>query len=115
MSKVFSALAMSVDGYITGRDPGPGRGLGDGTMLFDWYFDGDTPSRGVRRLQAERALRPGLRLPRRTRGCDRGGAQQLRRLRPLRRWQSPPNGPSVRPQPSAGTGDERPADPRSPW
>ena len=45
MSKVFSAHAMSVDGYITGRDPAPGRGLGDGTMLFDWYFDGDTPSR----------------------------------------------------------------------
>ncbi|NUW35749.1 dihydrofolate reductase family protein [Nonomuraea sp. SMC257] len=44
MSKVLSALAVSVDGYITGRDPGAGRGLGDGTMLFDWYFDGDTPS-----------------------------------------------------------------------
>jgi dihydrofolate reductase len=44
MSKVISAHAVSVDGYITGRDPGPGRGLGDGTMLFDWYFDGDTPS-----------------------------------------------------------------------
>ncbi len=45
MSKVISALSVSVDGYITGRDPGPGRGLGDGSMLFDWYFDGDTPSR----------------------------------------------------------------------
>jgi dihydrofolate reductase len=45
MSKVFSAHAVSVDGYITGRDPGAGRGLGDGTMLFDWYFGGDTPSR----------------------------------------------------------------------
>ncbi|HEY3749955.1 MAG TPA: dihydrofolate reductase family protein [Pseudonocardiaceae bacterium] len=44
MSKVFAALAVSVDGYITGRDPGAGRGLGDGSMLFDWYFDGDTPS-----------------------------------------------------------------------
>ncbi|HYS36827.1 MAG TPA: dihydrofolate reductase family protein [Pseudonocardiaceae bacterium] len=44
MSKVFSAHAVSVDGYITGRDPGAGRGLGDGTMLFDWYFDADTPS-----------------------------------------------------------------------
>jgi dihydrofolate reductase len=44
MSKVFSALAVSVDGYVTGRGPGVGRGLGDGTMLFDWYFDGDTPS-----------------------------------------------------------------------
>lgn len=45
MSKVMSAHAVSVDGYITGRDPVRGRGLGDGTMLFDWYFDGDTPSR----------------------------------------------------------------------
>ncbi|MEU5563445.1 dihydrofolate reductase family protein [Micromonospora musae] len=45
MSKVFSVHAVSVDGYITGREPGAGRGLGDGTMLFDWYFNGDTPSR----------------------------------------------------------------------
>ncbi|MFI7064856.1 dihydrofolate reductase family protein [Kribbella sp. NPDC050124] len=45
MSKVFSALSVSVDGYITGRDPGAGHGLGDGGMLFDWYFDGDTASR----------------------------------------------------------------------
>ena len=45
MSKVFSALAGSVDGYITGRDPGPGRGLGDGATLFDWYFDGDVASK----------------------------------------------------------------------
>jgi dihydrofolate reductase len=45
MSKVFSALSVSVDGYITGRDPGAGRGLGDGGALFDWYFDGDVPSR----------------------------------------------------------------------
>lgn len=44
MSKVFSALSVSVDGYITGRDPRPGHGLGDGGMLFDWYFDGDTAS-----------------------------------------------------------------------
>lgn len=44
MSKVIAGLSVSVDGYITGRDPGPGRGLGDGGMLFDWYFDGDTPS-----------------------------------------------------------------------
>jgi dihydrofolate reductase len=44
MSKVISAHAVSVDGYITGRGPGAGRGLGEGTMLFDWYFGGDTPS-----------------------------------------------------------------------
>ncbi|GAB2668278.1 dihydrofolate reductase family protein [Kribbella swartbergensis] len=45
MSKVLTALSVSVDGYITGRDPGPGRGLGDGSRLFDWYFDGDVSSK----------------------------------------------------------------------
>jgi len=45
MSKVFAALAVSVDGYISGRDSGPDNGLGDAPMLFNWYFDGDTPSR----------------------------------------------------------------------
>ncbi|MFI6212150.1 dihydrofolate reductase family protein [Nocardia brasiliensis] len=44
MSKVISAHSVSVDGYITGRDPRAGHGLGDGGLLFDWYFDGDTPS-----------------------------------------------------------------------
>lgn len=44
MSKVFTSMAVSVDGFITGRDPGPGRGLGDGERLFDWYFGGDLPS-----------------------------------------------------------------------
>ncbi|HKE75488.1 MAG TPA: dihydrofolate reductase family protein [Acidimicrobiales bacterium] len=44
MSKVFSAMSVSVDGFITGRDPGPGRGLGEGGMLFDWYSGGDVPS-----------------------------------------------------------------------
>jgi dihydrofolate reductase len=44
MTTVFSAHAVSVDGYITGREPGAGHGLGDGGTLFDWYFGGDTPS-----------------------------------------------------------------------
>src|SRR5580693_7567948 len=48
MTKVFSAHAVSVDGYISGRTPDGekefGRGLGDAPMLFDWYFDGDTAS-----------------------------------------------------------------------
>jgi dihydrofolate reductase len=44
MSRVIVGLSVSVDGYITGRDPGAGRGLGDAPMLFDWYADGDTPS-----------------------------------------------------------------------
>jgi dihydrofolate reductase len=49
MSKVLIAHAVSVDGYISGRTPDGaeefGRGLGDAPMLFDWYTDGDTPSR----------------------------------------------------------------------
>lgn len=44
MSKVIAAHAVSVDGYIAGRGPNAERGLGDGEMLFDWYFTGDTPS-----------------------------------------------------------------------
>lgn len=44
MSKVICGLSVSVDGYITGRDPGPGRGLGDGGALFDWYGSGDVQS-----------------------------------------------------------------------
>src|SRR3954469_22737628 len=44
MSKVLGAHAVSVDGYISGRGSGPGRGLGDASMLFDWYGGGDTQS-----------------------------------------------------------------------
>ncbi|SNR29159.1 dihydrofolate reductase family protein [Actinomadura mexicana] len=44
MTTIRSAMAVSVDGFITGRDPGPGRGLGDGAVLHDWYWDGDTLS-----------------------------------------------------------------------
>ncbi len=49
MTKVFTAHAVSVDGYISGSDPhdddgGFGRGLGDAPMLFDWYVNGETPS-----------------------------------------------------------------------
>ncbi|MFC6704591.1 dihydrofolate reductase family protein [Flexivirga alba] len=39
MSKVIAALAVSVDGYITGSNPRPGHGLGAGGVLFDWYGD----------------------------------------------------------------------------
>ncbi|MFD2472159.1 dihydrofolate reductase family protein [Amycolatopsis silviterrae] len=49
MTTVFSALSVSVDGYISGRRPAgadeTGSGLGDAGMLFDWYFTGDTPSK----------------------------------------------------------------------
>jgi dihydrofolate reductase len=43
---VVSALSVSVDGYVTGPDPSPEQALGrGGQRLFDWYFDGDVPSR----------------------------------------------------------------------
>jgi hypothetical protein len=46
MTKVFSALAASVDGYITGPPARPGAATGCwGARLFDWYTNGDTPSR----------------------------------------------------------------------
>lgn len=61
--KVFAALAVSVDGFITGRGPGPGHGLGDGGILFDWYGSGDTPSQvfpGFRLSGPSRAVFDGL-------------------------------------------------------
>jgi dihydrofolate reductase len=46
VTRVVTALAVSVDGYIAGPNDGPGNPLGDGgERLFEWYFDGDTPSR----------------------------------------------------------------------
>ena len=46
MSAVFTALATSGDGYITGPDPSPEQALGHGgSVLFDWYFNGDTRAR----------------------------------------------------------------------
>ena len=51
MSKVMAAITTSVDGYITGPDDGPGRGLGiGGERLHYWVFGGpwsyESPGRG---------------------------------------------------------------------
>jgi dihydrofolate reductase len=41
MSKVVAGITTSVDGYITGPDDGPGRGLGiGGEALHAWVFGG---------------------------------------------------------------------------
>jgi dihydrofolate reductase len=41
MAKVIAAITMSVDGYITGPDDGPGKGLGEGgERLHYWVFGG---------------------------------------------------------------------------
>jgi dihydrofolate reductase len=58
MTKIFSALAASVDGFITGRNPGPGRGLGDGGVLHEWYWAGDRPSAVVPDLRPSETSLP---------------------------------------------------------
>jgi dihydrofolate reductase len=51
MSKLIAGITVSVDGYITGPNDGPGRGLGDGgERLHYWVFGGpwtyESPGRG---------------------------------------------------------------------
>ena len=51
MTKVAAGITTSLDGYITGPNDGPGRGLGDGgERLHYWVFGGPwsygTPARG---------------------------------------------------------------------
>lgn len=58
MSKVITAMSVSVDGYITGRDPRPGHGLGDAGILFDWFFTGDIPSRLFESFRLSEASAP---------------------------------------------------------
>ena len=57
MTTVRGVMAVSVDGFITGRNPGPGNGLGDGSVLHDWYWDGDTPSTVVPSFRLSEATR----------------------------------------------------------
>ena len=41
MTKVLAGITMSVDGYITGPNDGPGKGLGEGgERLHYWVFGG---------------------------------------------------------------------------
>ena len=45
MAKVMIDLSMSLDGFITGPNPTPDQGLGDGgAPLHQWYFNGTEPS-----------------------------------------------------------------------
>jgi dihydrofolate reductase len=51
MAKVLAGITTSVDGYITGPDDGPGKGLGEGgERLHYWVFGGpwtyDTEAKG---------------------------------------------------------------------
>ncbi len=84
MTKVFTALATSADGYITGPDPSPEQALGTGGgRLFDWYFDGDQPSRqfdGFRLSEPSREVFDGSRGPRRRHPRRPDDLRPLRRL-----------------------------------
>ncbi len=47
MGKVVADITMSLDGFITGPDDRPGRGLGErGEPLHNWVMGGPTPSAG---------------------------------------------------------------------
>jgi dihydrofolate reductase len=55
MAKVAVALTMSLDGYIAGPNDGEELPLGEGgEALFEWYFNGDTPSRHYDRFRLSR-------------------------------------------------------------
>jgi dihydrofolate reductase len=46
MTRIVTALSTSLDGFIAGPGDSPQQPLGaGGARLFDWYSDGDTPSR----------------------------------------------------------------------
>jgi dihydrofolate reductase len=56
MSKVLTALAASLDGFIAGADDGPGQPLGrNGSRLFDFFTDGDTSSAFYERFRMSAA------------------------------------------------------------
>ena len=46
MTRIISGMSVSLDGYIAGPDDSREHPLGiGGDRLFEWYSDGDTPSR----------------------------------------------------------------------
>jgi dihydrofolate reductase len=46
MTKIIAGVSTSLDGFIAGADDSPEQPLGvGGDRLFDWFTDGDTPSR----------------------------------------------------------------------
>jgi dihydrofolate reductase len=48
MTQVIVDISMSLDGYVTGPNVGPGNGLGDGGMaLHDWVFHGTAEDTAV--------------------------------------------------------------------
>ena len=50
MTKINAASTISVDGYITGPDDGPGKGLGEGGERLHYWVLGGPWSRRVPRI-----------------------------------------------------------------
>ena len=50
MAKVVADITVSLDGFVTGPEPGPEQGLGrGGEVLHRWVFEGDATDRAVLR------------------------------------------------------------------
>ncbi|MFJ9756483.1 dihydrofolate reductase family protein [Streptomyces sp. NPDC101149] len=50
MTRIIADISVSLDGFVTGPDPGPHSGLGsDGEALHTWAFSGDPDDRRVLR------------------------------------------------------------------
>jgi dihydrofolate reductase len=57
MTRIVADISVSLDGFVTGPDPGPDNGLGDGgEALHTWAFSGDPDDR---RILAEGTTRSG--------------------------------------------------------
>ena len=57
MTRIIADISVSLDGFVTGPDPGPDHGLGTGgEALHTWAFSGDP---GDRRLLHEATARSG--------------------------------------------------------
>jgi len=56
MTKVVADITMSLDGYVTGPDPGPEQGLGaGGEALHEWAFNDDPVDAAQLRTGTERS------------------------------------------------------------
>lgn len=54
MTKVVAEITVSLDGFVTGPDPGPEQGLGrDGEPLHAWVFEGDDVDAAILRSSVE--------------------------------------------------------------
>jgi dihydrofolate reductase len=56
MTQVVADITMSLDGFVTGPNAGPGAGLGDAGMpLHDWVFHGDEVDEAVLAAAVDRS------------------------------------------------------------